>query len=134
MINSSKGRYIKSRNLLTDAVLVGVLRPFTHVDCHFFRHLAQSENEESSETELTKKHARFGPIFDDAASVDVSESGTFFQCGDGGGPDGTFGSGRVFEIVGAFEMDEADFCDRDFGHFCGNIARWIVNFPNGEGL
>lgn len=115
--------YIKFRNFLTDAVLVGVLRPFTHVDGHFFQHLAQGENEESTKRELTKKHARFGPIFNDAAGVDVSEAGTFSQGGDGGGPDGTFGSGRVFEIVGAFEMDEADFCDWDFGHLCGKLLR-----------
>ena len=59
-------------------------------------------------------------------------SGHFLQGGDGGGLDGSFGSGRVSEIVGAFEMD--DFCDRDFGHVCGSIAGWILSFPDRGGL
>lgn len=69
---------------------------------------------------FTEKHAGFGPIFDDAAGIYVSEARTFFQRGDGRGPDGAFGSGGVFEVVGGFELDEADLCDWDFGH-CGEI-------------
>lgn len=72
---------------------------------------------------FTKKHASFGPIFDDTAGVDVLEARTFFQGGDGGGPDGTFGSRGIFELVGAFEMDEADLCDRCFGHSGGIVSR-----------
>ena len=72
---------------------------------------------------FTKKHASFGPIFDDTAGVDVLEARTFFQGGDGGGPVGTFGSGGIFELVGAFELDEADLCDRCFGHSGEIVSR-----------
>lgn len=75
-----------------------------------------------------KKHTGFAPILDDATGVDVSEAGTFFQGGDGGCPDGTFGSGGVFEVVRGFEVDDADFCDRDLGHFRGRMG-FTVRFP-----
>lgn len=68
---------------------------------------------------LSMKYARSGPIFDDPAGVDVSEARIFLQHGDGGGSDGTFGSGGVLKFVGIFEVDEANFCDWGFGLFEG---------------
>ena len=107
--------------------MVRVLRSFTHVDGHFFRLLAQGGNEEGREGEISKERARLGPIFVDAAGVDSSEAGTFFQGGDGGGPDGAFGSGSVFE------MNEADLCDWDFGIFVGVLRCGLSVFLRGKG-
>ena len=40
---------------------------------------------------------------------------TLLESGNGGGPDGTFRGGGVFEVVGRFELDE----QREFWTFWG---------------
>ena len=93
---------------------------FSDSDCGFSFRAACLDGKRGGEKDVfTEEHAGFGPIFDDGAGVDASEGGTFLESGNGGGPDGTFRGGGVFEVVRRFELDEADFCHGNFGHFGG---------------
>ena len=66
---------------------------------------------------LTEEHAGFLFVLDDAAGIDVSKARTFFENGYRIIPDCTFRCRGVFKVVGSFEVNKADLCDRIFGHY-----------------